>query len=209
MAAPEWISPAAASAMLTNVPLEAAKDFGFAVLAPGSSEKRVLTADLVRAKLQPREPTAAELTTNGPLWPITAATSRLTVAPGVGGDPNALEAIFEDYDAKVRSHQKMLAVVLTMHFDHDWPVTDILPLVGAYALDRLALARRLTSLTVVHRPGDELSSRRPHAHCVVLARSHRASGWGEIQSDIAAKDAAGRFHADWAAFRDQAAPRFR
>ena len=66
---------------------------------------------------------------------------------------------------------------------------------------------RLTSLTVVHMPGDELSARRPHAHCVVLARVHRASGWGELHRDLVANDAQAAFDSEWSAFRDEWAPR--
>jgi hypothetical protein len=43
---------------------------------------------------------------------------------------------------------------------------------------------------------------------VVLARIHRASGWGELQRDLVAKDAQATFEAEWEAFRDEWAPRF-
>ena len=207
MAALPWISPAQADDMLFDDPLGSTPGFGFALLRPKAKGKRNTTADLARAKLQPSRPNDAAW---GPdeLWPITCTTSRLVPAPGVALEPDALEGVFEGYDARIKPHQKLLATVLTMRFDHGWQAADILSMVGAYALRHLALERRLTSLTVVHMPGDELSARRPHAHCVVLARVHRASGWGELQRDLVAKDAQAAFEAEWKAFRDEWTPRF-
>ncbi|MGJ3628154.1 hypothetical protein AB5I41_16480 [Sphingomonas sp. MMS24-JH45] len=119
------------------------------------------------------------------LWPITCTTSRLVPRPASRSSRMRWRACFvKADDARVKPYQKLLAMVLTMRFDHGWQATDILSMVGMYALQHLALERRLTSLTVVHMPGEELSARRPHAHCVVLARVHRASGWGEAASAI-------------------------
>jgi hypothetical protein len=207
MAMLPWISPAAADDMLFDDPLGSTPAFGFALMRPKSKGRQNTTADLARAKLQPSKPDDAAW---GPdrLWPITCTTSRLVPAPRVAIEPDALEAVFAGYDARIKPHQKLLAVVLTMRFGHDWQAGDILSLVGAYALRHLALERRLTSCVVVHMPGDELSARRPHAHCVVLARVHRASGWGELHRDLVAKDAQTTFQAEWEAFRDEWAPRF-
>ena len=207
MAALPWISPAAADDMLFDDPLGSSPDFGFALMRPKAKRKRNTTADLARAKLQPSKPDDAAWGPDG-LWPITCTTSRLVPAPGVAIEPDALEVVFAGYDARVKPHQKLLAVVLTMRFGHDWQPADILSMVGAYALRHLALKRRLTSLTVVHMPGDELSARRPHAHCVALARVHRASGWGELHRDLVVKDAQVNFQAEWETFRDEWAPRF-
>ncbi|WP_066781031.1 hypothetical protein [Sphingomonas sp. CCH5-D11] len=203
-----WISPAAVDTMLYDDPLGSMPDFGLALLRPKAKGKRNVTADLARAKLQPSRPADAAWRPDG-LWPITCTTSRVVPAPGVALEPDALEQIFHSYDAKIKPHQKLLAVVLTMRFAHDWQAADILSLVGAYALQHLALERRLTSMTVVHSPGDELSARRPHAHCIVLARVHRASGWAELHRDLTAKDAQARFQQEWQAFHDTWAPRFR
>ena len=204
---PAWISPAKADAMLFNDPHGSLPDFGFALMRPRSRGKTNSTADLARAKLQPSEPAAAAWRDDGQ-WPITATASRIVLAPGVALAPSALETIFTGYDARIKAHQRLLAVVLTMRFDHDWQAADILSVVGAYALDKLALARRLTSLVVVHMPADEISPRRPHAHCVTLARVHRASGWGEQHADLH-EDAQEDFQEEWEAFRDEWAPRFR
>ncbi|RDE06406.1 hypothetical protein [Sphingomonas aracearum] len=208
MKALPWISPSAVDAMLYNEPMAGSPDFGFSLMRPRAKGHKNTTADLARAKLQPSKPGDAAWGPDG-LWPITCATSRLVTAAGVALEPDALETVFEGYDARVKAHQKLLAVVLTMSFDHGWQASDILSMAGAYALEHLALERRLTSLTVVHMPADELSARRPHAHCVVLARAHRASGWGELHRDLTGKDAPTIFQAEWQAFRDAWAPRFK
>lgn len=98
--------------------------------------------------------------------------------------------------------QPLLTVVLTMRMDHDWQPADILSLVGGYALEKLALGRRFTSMTAVHIPGEQFSRRRPDAHAVVLARVHWAPGWGEIHTDLTAKTAQAAFQAEWEAYRD-------
>lgn len=134
---------------------------------------------------------------------------RIITAPGAAVEPGALEEIFRGYDAKVKPHQKLLAVVLTMRFPHSWQPADILSLVGMYALDKLALQRRLTSMTVVHMPGDELSARRPHAHICCLARVQHASGWAQVHPDLTAKAAQLDFQREWEAFYDVWVPRFR
>lgn len=208
MATLPWISPADADDMVFDDPMGSPPDFGFALLRAAAKGKRNATAHLARAKLQPSKPDDAAWGSDG-FWPITCTTSRLVPAPGVAIEPDALETVFAGYDARVKPHQKLLATVLTMRFDHGWQPADILSIVGAYALRHLALERRLTSLTVVHMPGDELSARRPHAHCVALARVHRASGWGELHRDLVAKDAQMTFQTEWEAFRDEWEPHFR
>ena len=208
MSALQWISPAEADAMLYDDPDGSTPGFGFALMRPNAKGKANLTADLARAKLQPSKPADSDWRADG-LWPITCTTSRVVPAPGVAVEPDALEAIFHGYDVKIKPHQRLLAVVLTMRMDHDWLPADILSLVGGYALEKLALERRLTSLAVVHMPSDELSARRPHAHVIVLARIHRASGWGALHQDLTAKDAQAVFQAEWEAYRDTWASRFR
>ncbi|MDF2496106.1 hypothetical protein [Sphingomonas sp.] len=202
-----WISPADVDAMLYDDPDGSAPDFGFALLRPNVKGKSNRTADLARAKLQPCRPTDADRLPDG-MWPITCTLHRLVTAPQVATDVGALESIFHGYDAKIKPHQRLLAAVLTMRMDHDWQPADILSLVSGYALEKLALERRLTSMTVVHMPGEELSGRRPHAHVIVLARVHRASGWGAMHPDLIAKKAQGKFQAEWEAYRDIWVPRF-
>ena len=203
-----WISPSDADDMLYDDPMGSLPDFGFALLRKTAKGKENRVADLVRAKLQPSKPADTDWLADG-LWPITCASHRVFTAPGVAVEPGALESIFHDYDAKAKAHQKLLAVVLTYRFPHSWQPADILSLVGMYVLEQLALKRRLTSMTVVHMPGDELSARRPHAHVVCLSRVHRSSGWGEVHPDLIAKTAQTRFQQEWEQFYDVWVPRYR
>ncbi|WP_294240146.1 hypothetical protein [Sphingomonas yabuuchiae] len=203
-----WISPSDADDMVYDDPLGSTPDFGFALLRKTAKGKENRVADLARAKLQPSKPADKDWLADG-LWPITCASHRIVTAPGVAVEPGALEEIFQGYDAKVQAHQKLLAVVLTMRFPHSWQPADILSLVGTYALEKLALQRRLTSMTVVHMPGDELSARRPHAHVVCLSRVHRSSGWGEVHPELTARNAQLDFQQEWEAFYDIWVPRYR
>lgn len=203
-----WISPSDADDMVYDDPLGSTPDFGFALLRKTAKGKENRVADLARAKLQPSKPADKDWLADG-LWPITCASHRIVTAPGVAVEPGALEEIFQGYDAKVQAHQKLLAVVLTMRFPHSWQPADILSLVGKYTLEKLALQRRLTSMTVVHMPGDELSARRPHAHVMCLSRVHRSSGWGEVHPDLVARTAQARFQQEWEGFYDVWVPRYR
>jgi hypothetical protein len=203
-----WISPSDADDMLYDDPMGSMPDFGYALLRKTAKGKTNLVADLARAKLQPSKPNDRDWLADG-LWPITCASHRIFTAPGVAVEPGMLESIFHEYDAKARAHQKLLAVVLTYRFPHSWQPADILSLVGMYVLEKLALQRRLTSMTVVHMPGDELSARRPHAHVVCLSRVHRSSGWGEVHPDLTARNAQLDFRQEWEAFYDVWLPRFR
>ncbi|KZE16079.1 MULTISPECIES: hypothetical protein [Sphingomonas] len=203
-----WISPSDADDMLYDDPMGSLPDFGYALLRKSAKRKQNRVADLARAKLQPSKPNDRDWLADG-LWPITCASHRIFTAPGVAVEPGVLEGIFHDYDTKAKAHQKLLAVVLTYRFPHSWQPADILSLVGKYALEKLALQRRLTSMTVVHMPGDELSARRPHAHVVCMARVHRSSGWGEVHPDLVAKTAQARFQQEWEDFYDVWLPLFR
>ncbi|MCT8003188.1 hypothetical protein NZL82_15020 [Sphingomonas sanguinis] len=203
-----WISPSDADDMLYDDPMGSMPDFGYALLRKTAKGKTNSVADLARAKLQPSKPNDRDWLADG-LWPITCASHRIFTAPGVAVEPGALESIFHDYDAKAKAHQKLLAVVLTYRFPHSWQPADILSLVGMYALEKLALQRRLTSMTVVHMPGDELSARRPHAHVLCLSRVQRSSGWGEVHPDLVAKTAQTQFQQEWEQFYDIWVPRYR
>lgn len=203
-----WISPSDADDMLYDDPMGSMPDFGYALLRKTAKGKQNCVADLARAKLQPSKPADKNWLADG-LWPITCASYRIVTAPDVAVEPGALEHIFHDYDAKAKAHQKLLAIVLTMRFPHRWQPADILSLVGTYTLEKLALQRRLTSMTVVHMPGDELSARRPHAHVICMARVHRSSGWGEVHPDLVAKTAQTQFQQEWEQFYDIWVPRYR
>lgn len=203
-----WISPARVSKMLVHDKTVHASQFGYATLRNNAKRADVTTSTLARAKLQPQEPTAFHNQPAG-LWPVTASAERLVLAPGVSYKPSAFEAVFGDYDARVTAKQDLLAVVLTMHFPHCWTQGDILSLVSSYCLEMLALKRQLTTLVSLHNPADGLSARPPHAHCVVLSRKHRASGWAEVDADLRAGDAAQKFEHEWASYKLTLAPRFR
>lgn len=203
-----WISPSDADDMVYDDPLGSTPDFGYALLRKSAKGKQNRVADLARAKLQPSKPADMDWLADG-LWPITCTMHRIVTAPGVAVPAGALEEIFHGYDARAKAHQKLLAVVLTMRFPHSWQPADILSLVGMYTLEKLALQRRLTSMIVVHMPGDELSARRPHAHVVCLSRVHRSSGWGEVHPDLVARTAQARFQQEWEGFYDVWVPRYR
>lgn len=70
--------------------------------------------------------------------------------------------IFHGYDAKVKPHQKLLAVVLTRRFPYSWQPADILSLVGMYALEKLALHR--ASVADRLHPGWESAPSRCRRH---------------------------------------------
>lgn len=202
-----WISPARVSKMLVHDKSVNSSDFGYATFWNDDKRPDHKTAMLARAKLQPQEPTAIPDLPPG-LWPVTAAAEKLVTAPRVPYKSSAFESVFEDYDKRVTEKQDLLAVVLTMHFSHSWSPTDILGLVFMYCQEHLALKRQLTSLISVHNPADGLSSRPPHAHCVVLIRRHRPSGWAEINPAFRISDAPRQFESEWAQFRETWGPRF-
>lgn len=203
-----WSSPARVSKMLVHDKSMISPDFGYACFRHQAKRPDNSTSTLARAKLQPQEPAEIHAQPAG-LWPVTAAAERLVLAPGISFRPSAFEAVFADYDAHVLAKQELLAVVLTMHFPHWWTLSDILALVSSYSLEMLALRRQLTSLIVVHNPADGLSARRPHAHCIVLSRKHRQSGWGNVDPDLAADNAARMFECEWATHQLNWGPRFR
>jgi hypothetical protein len=168
MAALPWISPAAADDMLFDDPLGSSPDFGFALMRPKAKGKRNTTADLARAKLQPSKPDDAAWGPDG-LWPITCTTSRLVPAPGVAIEPDALEAVFAGYDARVKPHQKLLATVLTMRFGHDRQQLNA-------PADRTVPPRRYVAQST-HRSADRVPN---PDRAVFLAARTMAPGTGEL-----------------------------
>jgi hypothetical protein len=192
---PNWISPAGAMAMVYDDPAGYATDFGFALLR---RPHKVL--DLARAKLQPREPTIKEV--KAAALPITASAHRLVLAPLVH-EPKSIEDFFAGYDEAVLARQKLLAVVLTMRFEPDSMVHDVLSAVSSYAELILAQQRRVSSLVVVHRPGEAGSPRAVHAHILAPVLTHRPGGYCEVnacfQGDTAKLHTA--FLEEWRTFR--------
>lgn len=202
----EWISPAKAAKMLKHDTQNNTADFSFATLP--NLERKDATAVLARAKLQPRRPGPGDQWP-APFWPVTSAADRMIFAPNAAVKDMCVETVLADYDAHVLKYQSVLAVVLTMQFGHDWQVVDMLSLTTMFLTQNFALKRQLTSLLVVHNPAVALSAQPPHAHCVVLARKHRAAGWSEVHQDLVAKDAGSRLASEWLDFREKWAPSYR
>jgi len=99
---------------------------------------------------------------------------------------------------------KLLAVILTMRFDENAMVHDVMSAVGSYAEMILARQRRISSLVVVHRPGEELSARPIHAHVLALARTHRPAGFSELHRSFQGQSEKlhSTFLDEWRGFRD-------
>jgi hypothetical protein len=195
-----WISPTMAMDMVYDDPAGGNEDFGFALLRREAKGRPNSVFDLARAKLQPREPTTQEV--KAATLPITTAAHRLVLAPGVG-EADDIGAFFTGYDADTPRRLKLLAVLMTMRFDHDVMVHDMMSAVGSYAEMILARQHRLSSLVVCHRPGEGLSARAPHAHVLCLSRTHRPGGFAE-QNALFKGDANNlhlNFMEEWRSFR--------
>ena len=173
----KWISPAGAVAMLSNDPAGGDEDFGFSTLKLDGRKQRNSVLDLARAKLQPREPTAAEAAASS--LPVTARDYRLVLAPLVP-DTGDIGQLYSSYDAKAPERLTVLAAVLTMKFDRDALVHDMMSAVSTYAEMILARQRRLSSLVVMHMPSDGMSGRAPHIHVLCATRVHRPAGFCEV-----------------------------
>lgn len=195
-----WISPATAMQMVYDDPAGGNTDFGFALLRREAKGHSNSVLDLARAKLQPREPTTQEA--KAAELPITTAAHRLVLAPGVG-EADDIGAFFKGYDDNAPRRLKLLAVVMTMRFDNDVMVHDMMSAAGSYAEMILARQHRLSSLVVCHRPGEGLSARAPHAHVLCLSRTHRPSGFAEQNALFKgeASDLHCNFMGEWRSFR--------
>ena len=191
-ALPIWIAPGDAADRVYDVRAEDAAGLGFALLRPRRGGHDNSVTQLAFAKLNPVEPTDASSRTRCG-WPTTARDHRLMMAPGVA-DPVSLERLLTDYDASTSEHQRLLAAVLTVKFDRDRPLHEQFDRLLAFAMMHVALDRRLTSLAVLHAPGDQLASEAPHGHLLMLARVHQASGWQCAHPELAESE-----HAAWAA----------
>lgn len=200
-----WISPAEAMDLVYDDPARAGPDadFGFAILWRASNKRSTTssTADLARAKLQPRRPTPAQLRTAGDGWAVTAHDYRLCLAPGVADVAGPAE-LFADYDRAVAANQNMMAVVQTLRFDRDMPRHDMMEATSMYASICLR-PKHLSSLIVQHMPSDARSARDPHLHVITPILTHHLSGWGRghpvFDDPPAAMHRA--FEADWHRFR--------
>lgn len=194
----QWTSPAAAMDMVYDDPMGSMEGFSYALLRKRAKGKANTAATLARAKLQPREPKS--LVTAGK-WTVTAASHTLVLAPRVADEWNDVETLFGRYDECVTDRQKLLAAVITLRFANDSMGHDMVAAASSFAVERLANARRLSSLLALHLPGAELSARGPHVHLVVLSRAHYPSGFGAECVDLLREDAQELLSKEWSAFK--------
>jgi hypothetical protein len=200
MAKTKWISPSAAMDMVFDDPMGPMEDFSFALLRKRSKGHDNTTEAFARAKLQPREPRASDARPEGE-WPVTATDHELVLAPRVPDDWSTVETLFKRYDSKVAPRQKLLAVVLTLRFPGDLMRHDMMSVARGFTTERLAKARRLTSLLALHLPGEELSSRDPHIHVLTLARAHHPNGFRAECPDLLREDAQQVLFDEWREFK--------
>ena len=187
---PIWIAPGEAADRVYDVRAEDAAGLGFALLRPRRAGHDNSVTQLAFAKLNPVEPGHTSPRTRCG-WLTTARDHRLVLAPGVA-DPISLERLLADYDAATAEHQRLLAAVLTMKFDRDRPLHEQFDQLIAFAMMHVALDRRLTSIAVLHAPGDQLATEGPHGHLLILSRVHQASGWQGVHPELAESE-----HAAW------------
>ena len=176
----DWTSPAKAAAFLTTLDTKD-PDFDYALMLPKRDGPPRAAADLLRGKLQPRQPNPQEWA-HAQGWPVTARDHRLVLARHVPMAPS-IEALVADYDAQVVPHQTVLAMVLTVHYDEMamYP-HDAMAMVATFCETTLA-KWGVTSVLVQHTPGQMFADRRPHMHIVSLARIAA----GLSQEDFAAQ----------------------
>ncbi|MFS0773018.1 hypothetical protein [Sphingomonas sp. 1P08PE] len=200
MASGIWVGPGDAANMVFDVRSDGVTAAGFALLRPRRNDRANSVATLAYAKLNPVEPTSSSPRTRCG-WPATARDHRLVLAGGVA-DPATMAGVFSDYDAAVVEHQRVLAAVLTVTFDRDRPLNGQFDALVAFAMTHVARSLRLTSLAVLHAPGDQLSHEAPHGHLLVLARTHVAGGtWGPVHPLIE-EHAHRRWAEDWSRFNE-------
>lgn len=193
-----WLSPAQVMDMLYDVRQPGCDSIGYALLRPRAKQVANEAGLLIRSKLAPVQPTSTTATTECGI-PITARQHRLVLARGVADV--SLATLLDGYDDAIRSHQRLLAAVLTVRGDQDRPVHDLVDMASSYAAINLACGRALTSVVITHVPGDELSRALPHVHICILARQHTASGWGAEHADLTDTNHA-LWADEWAKFRN-------
>lgn len=186
---PIWASPGEASDMMFDVRQPGVTGLGYALLRPRSKkgQERSVGQDrsmsrLAYAKMNPIKPGPTSARTRCGMQ-TTARYYRLLLAPGVA-DPMSLNKLLADYDEAVPEHQRLLAAVLTLPFKRYEPLHDQFDKATTWAMLHLARARQLTSLAVLHAPGDQLCLENPHAHLVVFGRIHQVCGWGAVHPDL-------------------------
>jgi hypothetical protein len=203
----DWISPSAAMDMVFHDPAGAGKDAGFTIslLRRTLKGKRMCVSDLVRAKLQPREPSEAETITSGSGgWPVTAYAHQLVLARGAP-EARSVRALCEQYDEDTGERHRLLAIVMTMRFGHDDLHHDSMAHAVMFAQICLAHNRHVSSLVVQHVPAEGASNALPHCHIVSFARLAFPSGWGGANAIFSGKpeDVQRELEREWTGFSEK------
>ncbi len=180
---PDWISPSQTMDMMFTDPLGSMEGFSFGLLRKSMRGTPNSVAGFAFAKLNPRQPSATELATRG-LWPCTAADAAVALAPGVADIWSDPALLFTRYETELLPDETGALVVLTLRFTLDHTRHDMFDQAYAFALERLARARRLSTMVVLHVPGESVSRSLPHAHLVAIARTHSASGFGAYDEEV-------------------------
>lgn len=180
---PDWISPSHTMDMMFTDPLGPMDGFSFGLLRKSMRGVPNSVAGFAFAKLNPRAPEADEPGTRG-LWPSTAADAAVALAPGVADVWSDPALLFTRYENELLPGETGALLVLTLRFSLDHARHDMFDMGYAFALERLARARRLSTLVVLHVPGEAVSRSLPHVHLVALARTHSASGFGAYDEEV-------------------------
>lgn len=185
--------------MMFTDPLGPMEGFSFGLLRKSMRGVPNSVAGFAFAKLNPREPGALEPGTRG-LWPATAADAAVALAPGVADVWRDPALLFTRYESELLPGETGALLVLTLRFSLDHTRHDMFDMGYAFALERLARARRLSTLVVLHVPGDAVSRSLPHVHLVALARTHAASGFGAYDEEVFCDAGQKVLFAEWQAF---------
>lgn len=197
-AADMWISPTEAMKRVFANPAKI-PNFGFAVVRRTYAGYANTAPDYARAKLQPRRPEAAGVIADGD-WPVTAAEHDLLLPSGVSDDYRRPGLLFARYQQGLLADRPELLLSLTLHFERPLPRHDMMEAGRAFAMEHLVRKRRLSTLLVLHLPGEVASENRPHIHLLSLARQHWPSGWGSYATDILCDDGQHILYAEWSRF---------
>lgn len=199
---PQWISPAKTMDMMFTDPLGPMDGFSFGLLRKSMRGVPNSVAGFAFAKLNPREPEAVEPGTCG-LWPLTAADAAVALAPGVADVWSDPALLFTRYESELLPAETGALLVLTLRFSIDHTRHDMFDMGYAFALERLARARRLSTLVVLHIPGEAVSRSLPHVHLVTLARTHSASGFGAYDEEVFCDAGQKLLFDEWQAFAER------
>lgn len=194
-----WLSPSVAANMVFLDPAGPMENFSFGVLRRelrGVANDPVLYA---RAKLQPIRPDAVVAADGS--WPVTAAASALLAAPGVPDGDAVPQRLFPLYRDALLAGENAMLLSLTMRFPEARFRHEMMEEARAFALERLARARRLSTLVTLHVPGEAGSGNLPHAHLVALVREHHAWGFGTYVREVYDKAAQALLFEEWTTHR--------